>query len=182
MRSWLTVPNVLTLCRLALAPFVIQALMNGRPRQALYLFAAAALTDGVDGYLARHFDWTSDAGAWLDPVADKVLLSGIFLALAYTGDAPIWFVALVFSRDLLILAAAGMAIFLTGRRKFPPSTWGKLSTFLQVVTVVAFVVRAAFPSPALDRLVSSLLWPAAAATIGSGMHYGWRGLQQLRNR
>jgi len=180
-RSALTIPNLVTACRLLLAPVVIFALIEGRPRLALALFAIAALTDGVDGYLARRFNWISDTGIWLDPVADKLLLSGVFLALAWIGQVPWWFVALVFGRDLFILAGAGAVLLVTGPRKLPPSRWGKLSTFLQVLAAVSFLARGAAPDGVFQALPAALVWPTAAATLWSGLHYGWRGLRLLRD-
>src|SRR5579883_2909018 len=110
-----------------------------RTPRALALFAAAAVTDALDGALARRFGWTSTAGAYLDPIADKALLSGLYLTLAVTGDIPWWLVGLIFGRDLLILAAAGLALLFTRLRAFPPSLWGKVSTIFQVLTAVAWM-------------------------------------------
>ena len=97
----------------------------------------AALTDILDGAVARRFRLATPAGAWLDPVADKCLLSGVFLALAAAGTVPWWLVGIVFGRDFYILAGAATVMLLTPVRKFPPSIWGKVSTLVQIVTAVA---------------------------------------------
>src|SRR5581483_9418245 len=129
-------PNILTLTRLALAPFVVPYILAGRHSTALTLFVAAAFTDVMDGGLARQFGWRTRAGEYLDPIADKVLLSGIYVALAAVRTIPVWFVALIFGRDLLILCSSGAALLLTRLRQFSPSVWGKASTFFQIVTAV----------------------------------------------
>ena len=162
--------NLLTLLRLVLVPFVILAILEGRHSLALALFAGAALTDLLDGAVARRFRLATPAGAWLDPVADKCLLSGVFLALAGAGTVPWWLVFIVFGRDFYILAGAATVMLLTPVREFPPSIWGKLSTLIQIVTVVVCMAGNS----------SAMLWPCAAFTIWSGIHYTWRTIQVAR--
>jgi cardiolipin synthase (CMP-forming) len=180
MQGWLTIPNLFTLLRLVLAPAIIYELAAGRARAALLLFAAAAATDGLDGYLARRLGSSSRVGAMLDPIADKLLLSGLFLTLAYLRKVPIWFVVLVFGRDLAILACAGYALLFMDIRSFPPSVWGKLSTFLQVLVATALLTRAAVNVATLDGLLAALVWCSAAATLWSGAHYAWRAYRPAR--
>ncbi|HZT28968.1 MAG TPA: CDP-alcohol phosphatidyltransferase family protein [Bryobacteraceae bacterium] len=180
MRKWLTPPNAVTLFRMVLVPFILGAILEGEHLRALALFAAAAVTDALDGALARRFGWTSTAGAYLDPIADKALLSGLYLTLAVTGDIPWWLVGLIFGRDLLILAAAGLALLFTRLRAFPPSLWGKVSTIFQVLTAVAWMARNVTQSGVVEALAAALIWPTAAMTIWSGFHYGWRGFRMLR--
>ena len=175
MPRW--VPNLLTGFRLVLVPAVISAILAGRHTQALVLFACAALTDVLDGAIARAFQISSQFGAYLDPIADKALLSGVFLALALSGSIPWWLVVIAFGRDLYLLSAAAILLWLTGRREFAPSVWGKVSTFVQVVTVTAWMARNMQPVPVLDSIAAAALWPCAAFTIWSGVHYTWRGLQ-----
>ncbi|MGO4885265.1 MAG: CDP-alcohol phosphatidyltransferase family protein [Bryobacteraceae bacterium] len=180
MRAWLTLPNLFTLARLLLAPMVIYEIVNRQAFAALAVFAVAAATDIIDGYLARHFGAATPGGAFLDPIADKVLMSGVFLALAWAGDVTWWFVGVIFGRDLLILAASLVALATTKLRAFPPSAWGKASTFFQILTAVCFLGRDAFKWPILELLSAVLVWPTAALTVWSGIHYGWRGVRLLR--
>jgi cardiolipin synthase (CMP-forming) len=180
MPRWLNVPNLLTLIRLALVPFVASAIVDGRPWRALLLFAVAAVTDLLDGAAARHFHLATDAGAYLDPIADKCLLSGVFLALALAGSLPWWLVIIVFGRDLAILAGTVVIMLATGQRKFPPSVWGKISTFVQVATVLTWMSRGVAESPVLDEVSSAMLWACAVSTIWSGLHYGWRAVRGPR--
>jgi cardiolipin synthase (CMP-forming) len=181
MLRFLNPANLATLARLALAPWIALAMAHDRSLQALVLFCIAGLTDVVDGGLARHFGWSTPAGAYLDPIADKVLLSTVFLCLAVWNALPWWFVAVVFGRDVLILAAAGLALAFTRLRKFPPTVWGKLSTFLQILTAVVWMTVAAVPSFTLDSAAQIITWLATAATVWSGLHYGWRLIRLLRS-
>jgi cardiolipin synthase len=165
--------NLLTLLRLVLVPFVILAILDGRHTLALALFAGAAFTDFLDGAVARRFHLATPAGAWLDPVADKCLLSGVFLALAGAGTVPWWLVVIIFGRDFYILAGAATVMLLTPVRKFPPSIWGKASTLVQAVTAVVCMAVSAGHARVM-------LWPCAAITVWSGIHYTWRTLRVVR--
>ncbi len=180
MPRWLNLPNLLTLTRLVLVPFVVLAILDGRHFQALALFAAAAVTDVLDGAAARRWGNTTAAGAYLDPIADKCLLSGVFLALGVARIVPWWFVAVVFGRDLYILMAVAAFLLMSPVRKFPPSVWGKVSTFVQILTVVTWMARDILEIPGLSVLSSVILWPCLAFTVWSGLHYTWRGVQLAR--
>jgi cardiolipin synthase len=180
MRTWLTLPNFFTVARLALTPFILYAILDSRAMPAAVLFALAAATDLIDGYLARKLHAATAAGAYLDPIADKVLLSGAYLMLAVTGSVPWWLLGVIFGRDLLILSSSGAALLLTQLREFPPSAWGKVSTFFQILTAVSFLARNALGTPVLSVLSAALIWPTAALTVWSGIHYGWRGLRLVR--
>jgi cardiolipin synthase len=175
-----TVPNLLTCMRLVLVPFIVYAILTGRHRMALAAFFVAALTDALDGPIARYCGTVTAAGAYFDPIADKLLMSAVYLSLA-AASVPWWFVGIVFGRDLLILAFSGLALILWHHKEFPPSIWGKASTFFQVVTAVVWLARNAAPNPVLDALARGMLWPTAAITIASGIHYGTRGLRLVRN-
>jgi cardiolipin synthase len=180
MPRWINVPNLITLIRVVLVPFVIQATMAGRHTLALALFAVAAVTDVLDGAAARRFGAATQAGAFLDPIADKCLLSGVYLALAVAGMMPWWLVAVIFGRDLYILLAAGVMLLFTPVRRFPPSVWGKVSTFVQIVTAVVWLGRNVLEFRVLDSLSWVMLWPCAAFTLWSGIHYTWRGVRIAR--
>jgi cardiolipin synthase (CMP-forming) len=180
MRTWLTLPNLVTLARLLLAPFIVSAILNGRAFAALSLVAAASATDILDGYLARRLGAASSSGQFFDPIADKVLLTGVYLALALNGSVPWWLVGVILGRDLLILTASSVALATTRLRAFPPSIWGKASTFFQLLTAGTFLSRNTFGGPLLAVLSATLVWPTLALTVWSGIHYGWRGIRSLR--
>ena len=130
------IPNLLTIARLALTPYLFLLMSRHDYRGLLWPFALVGITDVLDGFLARRFQWTSRLGAYLDPIADKFLLSGTFLVLALTSASPAWLAIVVLGRDAVILAAAGILYFTKSRRTFPPSPWGKLSTFVQVLYIM----------------------------------------------
>jgi cardiolipin synthase (CMP-forming) len=180
MPLWLNVATLLTLLRLVLTPCVVLAILSNRDALAFWLFGAAAWTDLLDGYLARRLHIESQLGAYLDPVADKFLLSGVLLALAAARRVPWWFVALAFGRDLYILAAAGALMRLAKARRFPPSVWGKASTFVQILLVIALLLRGVMEPLAMEAISAVILWPATALTLWSGLHYTWRGIQLVR--
>jgi len=180
MRNIAGVPNLLTMARLLLAPFIFAAIVNGRHALALALFACAALTDGLDGLLARHFGQITPLGAYLDPIADKVLLSGVFLSLAAASRVPWWLVAVIFGRDLFLLASSGIALLFTGYRQFRPSVWGKASTFVQIACAIAWMTQNAVDSPGVHALAEALIWPTASLAVGSALHYSWRGFRFVR--
>jgi len=159
------IPNLLSLARLALAPYVFVLLVRREYRTVLVLFAIAGLTDFLDGLAARKFGSTSRLGAGLDPVADKVLLSGTFLTLALTGAIEAWVAAVVLGRDVLILAAAGVLYLAKSRRSFPPSLWGKISTAVQIAFVLVIVGQ-------VDRpIFTALKWATMALALVSGADY-----------
>jgi cardiolipin synthase (CMP-forming) len=180
MSPWLNLANLFTLLRLLLTPVVIGAIVEGRHRLALALFFFAALTDILDGWAARQRSASTAAGAYFDPIADKCLMSGVFIALAAAGITPWWVVAVVLGRDLYILLGALILMAFTKLRKFPPTVWGKVSTFVQIATVTCWLTRDAFPGPALRAIGAAVLWPCVAATIWSGLHYTWRGICMVR--
>ncbi len=180
--SWLNLPNSLTLLRLALTPFAVAGVITGEYRRALAFFIAAGITDGLDGFLARRFAWQTRAGAYLDPVADKLLLTATYVALAVSGNIPMWIMWLVVGRDVMILAMVGAALAFTNYREFPPSAWGKISTGAQVVAAAAAVIYLAFPSAWLSIASKALLWLAAFWTAWSGVAYLHRGVSMALKR
>jgi len=169
-------PNLFTLARLVLAPFVASDILHDRYGRAIILLFAAGFTDVIDGALARRFQISTRVGAYFDPIADKILLSVVYIALGLAGALPWWMVAVVFGRDLLILAMAGYGLGFTSVRKFPPSAWGKISTFFQIgAALVVMGARAGIPAPVTLALSLMVL-----GTAVSGLHYMWTGLQMLR--
>jgi cardiolipin synthase (CMP-forming) len=162
-------PNLLTAARLIAAPFILYLLWTGAYRTALVWFSIASFTDVLDGYIARRFHAGSRLGALLDPIADKVLLSGSFLILGLKGIIPFWLMALVLGRDLLILGFAIIALGRKRRRDFPPSVWGKASTAAQIAYVLFAVGHEATITP---LMVATILgWTSATLTVWSGIDY-----------
>ena len=172
----LTAANFVTLLRLILAPIVAADILHGHYGRAIILTFAAGFTDVIDGYLARHFKDSTKVGAYFDPIADKIMLSLIYVALGVAGAMPWWMVAIVFGRDILILGMSLYGLLFTSVRQFPPSIWGKLSTFFQIAAaLIVMGDRDGIPVPL--TLALSLM---VAATVWSGVHYAWRGITLLR--
>jgi cardiolipin synthase (CMP-forming) len=176
----LNLPNILTLARFVLTPFIVLAIHSGRHVEALVLFALAAITDYLDGASARRFHISTPAGAYLDPLADKFLLSGVYFALAWARIVPWWLVGIVFGRDIFILAGAGIVMWSTPVRRFPPSVWGKVSTFFQLVNAVVWMARNALHVWVLDAAAALSLWLCVGFTLWSGLDYARRGFRILR--
>jgi cardiolipin synthase len=172
-------PNLLSGIRLALTPYVVLALMARDCRRALWIVFFCGMTDGLDGFLARRFHWQSKLGAYLDPVADKLLLVSVYISLALSGLAPVWLVWLVVGRDVLILAMASYALVFTSLRDFPPSIWGKISTTVQIATALALMADCAFPSKFGGQFAQFGIVLTAILTAWSGIHYTIRGIQSL---
>src|SRR6202022_2116662 len=142
----------------------------------IVLFFLAGISDVIDGFLARRLGESTRTGAYLDPIVDKILLSAIYIALGVVHSIPWWMVALVFARDILILAMAAYGLLFTSVRRFPPSLWGKISTFFQIAAaLVVMGARDGIPTP-----VNLALWLMVAATVWSGVHYIWQGIHILR--
>jgi cardiolipin synthase (CMP-forming) len=179
MFRWLNLANLFTLSRLALVPVILRAIVDGRNAAALEWFLVAALTDAIDGGLARNLGQATQFGAYLDPIADKCLLSGIYLALGATGAMPWWLVAMVLGRDIFILLAVLGVMAFTKVRRFPPSRWGKISTFVQIATAICFLVQNIWQLPLFHAIAVTMVWVCAVFTLWSGIHYAIRGTQTV---
>lgn len=167
-----TVPNQLTFLRLGFLPLFIILVFYRRYPWALAILTVAALTDTFDGLLARSLNQKSALGAYLDPIADKLLLSSSYLVLAAEGHLRWWLTFLVLGRDVLILTTAAVILATIGYRSFPPSIFGKLATTFQILLV--FIVLAALVFQhhrALDIIRQTLVYTVAAFTVFSGFHY-----------
>jgi len=170
----LTLANQLTLLRLALVPAFVILVLYGRMGWALAAFVTAGITDGLDGLIARRTNKRTALGAFLDPMADKLLLVSAFVVLSLPGIGlvnriPVWLTVLVLSRDVAIVATVAIVSLTLGPRTFPPSIFGKVATALYIVTV-AVVLLFNFlrqPSVAVDVAV----WVSLAITLVSGFHY-----------
>ena len=174
MSSVLTVANLLTVLRLILIPVFVTALYYQRFTWALGVFFAAAITDGLDGLAARSFNQKTQLGAILDPMADKLLLVTAFVILSMprftlTAPIPFWLTAVAISRDVIIVLAAAVINMTTGFSRFRPSIPGKLNTFVQIITIVFFLVANAFDL--LTGYLPAVYYTTLALAVFSGLHY-----------
>jgi len=179
---WWNAPNLLTISRMILAPFVVRAIVAERPRLALWLIVIAALTDLLDGWAARATGATSRIGERLDPVADKLLMSGAFIGLAWAGIVPLWLVAVTFGRDLVLILASLVVIAFTAYRNLRPSLLGKISTLCQVITAGTFIGAEALGANLPAKVENFLIWLTAALACASGAQYLWRGARAMAHR
>ncbi len=176
----LTAPNQLTLLRMMFVPFIVIKLVEGHYLLALILFVLAGFSDGLDGLLARTLKQQTVLGQYLDPIADKLLLSTMFMVLSILHKIPWKFTVLVFSRDITILMASAVLYAIAGLRDFRPSIFGKANTFAQVAAVFFVLLFEINRSRgvAIGRLV--FLRATFAFTIISAMHYVFLVGQRLR--
>lgn len=175
-----TAPNQLTLLRMIFVPFIVIHLVDGRYLWALSVFVIAGFSDGLDGLLARRLQQQTLLGQYLDPIADKLLLSTMFLVLSILHKIPWKFTVLVFSRDISILAASTVLFAIAGLRNFRPSIFGKANTFSQIAAVFLVLLLEIRPGRwvAIARTVS--LRATFAFTIVSALHYVFLVQHRLR--
>ncbi|HEX6502409.1 MAG TPA: CDP-alcohol phosphatidyltransferase family protein [Terriglobales bacterium] len=169
--SILSAPNQLTLLRMVFLPFIVNSLVDNHYRTAMILFVLAGLSDALDGFLARTLHQQSMLGQYLDPIADKLLLSTMFMVLSILHKIPWKFTVLVFSRDVSILGVGTVLYAIAGLRDFRPSIFGKANTLAQVITVVFVMLMVIYPA----RWVYIIRWAGLRATftftIISALHY-----------
>ena len=168
-----TAPNLLTVLRICLAPFLVAAIIENRYALGFGLFVGAGLTDALDGVLARVLKQRTVLGQYLDPVADKLLLSTLFLVLMYKGLMPTTITILVFGRDVGILLVAAVLYAVAGRREFGPSIFGKANTVAQVTAVAVVILHQLTQAKWVVILRLVALDATVALTIASGLHYAW---------
>jgi cardiolipin synthase (CMP-forming) len=170
LRLELNLPNLITLARLLCVPFAVWLIFEGHYGAAFWVFVVAGLSDAIDGYIAKNFDRRTRLGALLDPLADKALLTGVYLSLAVTGMLPVWLVVLVVLRDGLILGGF-LLVHATGApRKFDPLFISKINTGVQIALVGFVLARQGLE---LDGPVVAdvLILACAMTTVWSGMSY-----------
>ncbi len=165
-----TVPNLICLLRIALTVPIVVLLAEGRYGQTLVLFAIAAVSDVLDGYLAKTFGWSSELGKVLDPLADKLLLVSVFITLAVIGLVPVWLAALAVMRDVVIGVGAVIYKWLFGPLEGRATIPSKMNTLVQLLFVIAVVWNAAFRDLP-DWLVQGLGAGVLVTTVVSGVDY-----------
>lgn len=176
----LSAPNQLTLLRMMFLPFIVIKLVEGHYSSALILFVLAGLSDGLDGLLARTLKQQTVLGQYLDPIADKLLLSTMFMVLSILHKIPWKFTVLVFSRDITILFASAVLFAIAGLRDFRPSIFGKANTFAQVAAVFFVMLFEISKSRWVAVARLTFLRATFAFTIISAMHYVLLVGQRLR--
>ena len=169
-----TIPNLISVLRMGLVPLFIIAVLEGQSLRALILFLVAGLTDALDGFIARFANQQSLLGAYLDPIADKILLTAAYIALTIPSlnhgvQIPVWITVLVIGRDVLLVVVALILYLAGGIRKFPVTILSKINTAVQVAAVLVVLLSAL--SPHLESIATTLLYVVAVLTVSSGLDY-----------
>ena len=172
-RQILTAPNQLTLLRMIFLPFIVINLVKHDFKWALILFVLAGLSDGLDGLLARKLHQQTVLGQYLDPIADKLLMSTMFLVLSIERLIPWKYTVMVFSRDISILLISGVLFMIAGLRDFRPSIFGKANTFAQVAVVFFVLLFLVEPILLVQIAAKVFLRATFIFTIVSAVHYAF---------
>ena len=180
LRQILTAPNQLTLLRMIFLPFIVINLLKQDYKWALALFVMAGFSDGLDGLLARTLHQQTLLGQYLDPIADKLLMSTMFLVLSIERMIPWKYTVMVFSRDVSILVIGGVLFMIAGLRDFRPSIFGKANTFAQVAAIFFVLLLLIYPMQWVWILRTTFLRATFIFTIVSAVHYAFLVQQRLR--
>lgn len=173
----MNIPNLISLARLLSVPILVWAVTDGRMELAFWIFVVAGLSDAVDGFIAKRFNYTSELGSFLDPIADKALLVSTYIVLGVEDFLPVWIVILVVWRDLLIVGGAMLYHTLTQNLKMEPLLISKLNTLAQIV-LAAYVLAAASLGAEHEWFRFILIWAVAATTVISGASYVVRWIRK----
>ena len=165
-RGPVSLPNLITLSRILLVPVIVWLLVTGRMQAAFVLFVLAGVSDAIDGFIAKHYDARTELGAYLDPLADKLLLVTVFVALGVRGELPVWLPIAIVSRDLLIVSAVVLSWLLSNPVRIEPLLVSKLTTTAQIVLAAVVLADAGWHLD-LGMVRSLLVWLTAALTIVS---------------
>lgn len=179
------IPNVITVIRILLVVPIAIALVQRQLLTTISLFALAAVSDGLDGYLARRFDWRSELGSILDPTADKLLLITVFITLGLERLVPLWLMVAAVLRDAVIVSGAAAYRFVIGPVRAQPSVVSKLNTLSQAIFILAVISRAAFgfPPPWVGTALGALVFVMIGVSgLDYVMSYSRRALAQSRGR
>ena len=169
IRKIINLPNLLTLGRMLITPFIVYSILNGSTVQALVLMVIAGLTDLLDGAIAKHFHMQTVVGAYMDPIADKLMLVGSIISLFIIGQVPMFlFLAVVF-RDVIIVIGAMAYELVTHRLEIQPTYLSKVTTVAQIVYVSSVLLHIVYPLPVF--MMHTAAWITFALTCMSGVQY-----------
>lgn len=175
----INLPNILTVVRILLTPVFIILLLKNMYIAGLLVFSAAAISDGLDGFLARYLNQRTTLGAYLDPIADKVLLMAAYVCLAVLKIIPDWLTVVVISRDVVIVLGIGIISVAGLDLEIRPTMVSKLTTLAQLIAISLTLLNQGIPGTAHVLLVP-IFWLTAGLTVLSGLHYVVIGLNILQ--
>jgi cardiolipin synthase (CMP-forming) len=174
----ISIPNILTLLRILLTPLFIILLLRHLYPQGLLVFALAGISDALDGFIARYFNQRTRLGAYLDPLADKLLLVSAFVCLAVLKVLPAWLAVIVITRDVIIVLGIAILTITEMPYEVEPSIVSKCTTTVQLLTIAAILLHQSFGL--LSAALTPLYWITACLTILSGLHYIYLGMVILQ--
>lgn len=174
----MNIPNLITVFRIVLVPLIVWLIITGQMMLAFALFAVAGLSDGVDGFIAKRFNKQTELGAYLDPLADKVLLVSIYVALGFLDHIASWLVILVVSRDILIVGAVMLSWIMNRPVAMAPSVISKINTAAQIILAVVVLGDLGF-TLAIDHIRVAGNWLVGIFTVASGANYLWTWLGEM---
>lgn len=166
----MNIPNLISLARLLSVPFAVWLILGDFYLAAFWLFVAAALSDALDGFIAKRFNAQSVFGSYLDPLADKALLVSVYVTLGSAGHIPDWLVILVVSRDVMIVGGVLLMLMLTTSYKVKPSIMSKINTAVQLLFAGVVLAKLGLDVDDLDAAMV-LIYLVAATTLLSGAGY-----------
>lgn len=171
------IPNIITCLRIVLAIPFLYFLLTDQYRIAFYIFLVAGLSDGFDGMLARYYNWTSRFGAFMDPLADKLLMMSSFTAVAWLGQIPIWLFVIVIMRDVIILSGVGGVLYIRGHVDYDPIFISKINTGFQILLITSIIFGLSYhPLPSI--FINTLIGIVTATTFLSIAAYVWIGTKK----
>lgn len=170
-QAWLNIPNMISVARIFSVPVMVWLILLHRLDLAFWVFLAAGISDGLDGYLAKVMKTRTTLGAYLDPIADKIMLVSTFITLGVQELIPLWLVIMVVSRDIAIVLGAGLIEFLTGNLKMSPNFSSKVNTTVQIILVTSILGVHGFEFDTIAPYLIMLVYATALTTLLSGVIY-----------
>ncbi len=175
----MSIPNFLSLFRIVLVPITVIFLIDGSFLTALAAFSLAGITDGLDGFLARVLNQQTILGSYMDPIADKALLTSCFVTLSILGIIPPWVTVIVVSRDFIIVFGISILFMVSVPFEMRPAFVGKITTTVQLITIFLALVFKSLGGNGHPFYMYLLYWLTAVLTIISGFHYIVRGIRAI---
>ena len=177
----MNLPNFLTLIRIFLVPVLVILLIQGLFFNALMVFVVAGITDALDGFLARTLKQKTTLGSYMDPLADKALIISSFVTLSILGMIPAWLAVIVVSRDFVILLGVTVLFFMSVSFEIRPAFVSKVTTALQLLTILFVLLLECLPKDFYCRLVEAVYWVTALFTVISGLNYVAKGVKFINS-
>lgn len=177
----MNLPNAITVIRILLIPLFLYKVLQGEMAFATGVYLAAAISDGLDGFIARFWNLQTKLGSFLDPMADKLLVTTAFLTLSILNIVPLWLALAVISRDFIIVTGSLLVYLMKGELSIKPQPIGKITTFFQFSYILVVLLRSAFHIPFLKTLNLPMLLVTGVLTIISGGVYILDGLRALED-